>query len=143
VSGGPGDGRPAERDSAERSPGAPKARRLCDVAALTADEPESAAVRWKLDRPGRQLDANVVRLPPGGEVDTHAEPELDVLFLVVDGSGSLATPEGVEEVADGALCWLPRGSVRRLCAGPDGLSYLTVHKRRPGMRIGRVPSAGG
>ncbi len=135
-------------DDAEPAAATPTARTLCDVRALTAYAPETAGVRWKLDPQGRQLDANVVRLPAGREVETHAEPDLDVLLLVVGGTGSLGTgeadgtAEAAEELADGSLCWLPRGSARRLSAGPDGLSYLTVHVRRPGMRIGRAPSSG-
>lgn len=117
------------------SGGGRTAGQLYDLHEPAAGEPAGGGVRWKLDRPDRQLDANVVHLPAGREVKTHAEPELDVLFLVVGGSGSLETPEGMEELGEGALCWLPRGTERRLCAGPDGLSYLTVHRRRPGMRI--------
>lgn len=117
----------------------PVAGRLCDVRAVTGRAPDTGGVRWKLTEPARQLDANVVHLPAGRAVDTHAEPELDVLFLVVGGSGVLTTEEGEQELAEGALCWLPRGAVRRLSAGPGGLSYLTVHRRRPGMRIGSAP----
>lgn len=117
------------------------ARMVCDVAARAAPDPGAGGVRWKLTEPGRQLDANVVHLPSGRVVDTHAEPELDVLFLVVAGSGTLTTEEGDQVLAPGALCWLPRGSRRRLGAGPEGLSYLTVHRRRPGMRIGSPPTA--
>jgi hypothetical protein len=35
----------------------------------------------------------------------------------------------------GELVWMPRGSTRSLTAGADGLAYLTVHQRRPGMQI--------
>jgi quercetin dioxygenase-like cupin family protein len=117
----------------------PLARALCDVRALV---PEAAGgVLWKLAEPGRQLDANVVHLPADGHVDTHAEPDLDVLLLVVAGEGTLTSGEGPQPLTEGALCWLPRGSTRGLDAGPEGLSYVTVHVRRPGMRIGRGPTA--
>ncbi|MDI9835290.1 cupin domain-containing protein [Streptomyces sp. KAU_LT] len=112
----------------------PLARLLCDVTALT-DAPASAGVLWKLTEPGRQLDANVVHLPPGGRVDTHVEPELDVLLLVVTGDGTVTGPDGDTPLTAGALLWLPRGSRRALAAGERGLSYVTVHRRRPGMTI--------
>ena len=86
-----------------------------------------------------QLDANVVHLPPLQRVDTHTEPELDVLLLVVDGGGTLGTTEGSEPLGEGRLIWLPHGSTRSVTAGTEGLSYLTVHRRRPGMRIGHHP----
>lgn len=110
---------------------------LCDVRALARAVPAPAGALWKLDAPGRQLDANLVHLPPGETVGSHREPDLDVLLLVVAGSGTLGTPDSTEPLAEGALVWLPHGSTRRVGAGADGLSYLTVHRRRPGMSVGR------
>ncbi|MFR9729120.1 hypothetical protein ACL03H_07820 [Saccharopolyspora sp. MS10] len=110
--------------------GEPEPRVLADVRALA--ELDLAGVRWKLAEPGRQLDANVVHLPPHEGVGRHAEPDLDVLLLVLSGGGEVAGGP----VAAGALVWLPRGSSRDLVAGAEGLSYLTVHGRRPGMSIG-------
>lgn len=116
----------------------PLPRILCDTAALAAAvDDASAGALWRLAESGRQLDANVVRLPPGQQVGTHREPELDVLLLVLAGTGILTAPDGPHALTAGALTWLPHGSTRSLAAGPDGLSYLTVHRRRPGMRIGR------
>lgn len=109
---------------------------LCDLSALAAGAgPEEAGALWRLAESGRQLDANVVRLPPGRRVGTHAEPDLDVLLLVVAGDGTLHTTGGAQPLAPGLLLWLPHGSTRDLAAGPDGLAYLTVHRRRPGMQI--------
>jgi quercetin dioxygenase-like cupin family protein len=93
--------------------------------------------RWQLAESPRQLDANVIHLPAGHQVETHAEPALDVLLHVLEGTGRLLTPDEAIDLTPGRLLWLPRGSRRSLVAGPDGLSYLTVHVRRPGMGIGR------
>ncbi|MFC8783929.1 cupin domain-containing protein [Streptomyces nigra] len=112
----------------------PLARLLCDVTALT-EAPASAGVLWKLSEPGRQLDANVVHLPPGRRVDPHVEPDLDVLLLVVAGDGTVTGSGGEENLTTGGLLWLPRGSRRALAAGEQGLSYVTVHRRRPGITI--------
>ncbi|WP_405738612.1 hypothetical protein OG422_01140 [Streptomyces sp. NBC_01525] len=117
---------------------------LCDVGALTAGASGGAAVRWKLAESGRQLDANVVHLTAGQRVDAHTEPDLDVLLLVLAGGGTLESAGPNEALAAGGLVWLPHGSRRALVAGAAGLSYLTVHRRRPGMRIGsRPPGAAG
>ncbi|MFI6662260.1 cupin domain-containing protein [Streptomyces sp. NPDC050523] len=126
-------------DEADEGPDEPTARILCDTAALAAAAPSEATVAWKLTESGRQLDANVVRLTPGRQVAPHAEPDLDVLLLVVSGDGTLGTPEADEQqpLTPGALVWLPHGSTRSITAGDDGLAYLTVHRRRPGMQIGR------
>ncbi|MGY6019806.1 hypothetical protein [Streptomyces spinosirectus] len=153
------------------APDEPTARVLCDTAALAAAAPTEAAVAWKLTESGRQLDANLVRLTPGRHVAPHAEPDLDVLLLVVSGEGVLGGRDGAEEAEEadvedpqepeepqdaedaedagnvgdgprpltpGALVWLPRGSTRSITASDDGLAYLTVHVRRPGMQIGRA-----
>ncbi|MFE4537145.1 cupin domain-containing protein [Streptomyces scopuliridis] len=114
---------------------------LCDVRQLTGLLPAPAGALWKLAEGGRQLDANLVHLPPRQGVETHAETELDVLLLVVAGTGTLGTAEGPKPLAEGTLIWLPRGSVRAITAHADGLSYLTVHRRRPGIQI--RPSEGG
>ena len=116
------------------------ARILADVHQLVADDSRvPAGARWTLSEPGRQLDANLIHLPAGQRVDTHAEPDLDVVLVVVAGGGAVGTPDGQQSLADGNLVWLPRGSTRNITAGADGLSYLTVHRRRPGLQIRKRP----
>ncbi|MBP0456319.1 hypothetical protein [Streptomyces montanisoli] len=117
--------------------GAPAPGFLCDVHALTAQPQAPAGALWKLAEPGRQLDANVIHLAENQHIETHAEPDLDVLLLVIAGHGTLHAPDGTVRLAAGALCWLPHGSSRSVTAGAEGLDYMTVHRRRPGMRIGR------
>ncbi|WP_244217548.1 procyclic form-specific polypeptide B-alpha [Streptomyces carpinensis] len=118
-------------------PAAPRV--LCDARALAGDPPSPAGVLWKLEESGRELDANIVRLAPGGRVAPHREPDLDVLLYVVSGGGVLGAGAGDEplHLAEGATAWLPHGSTRSITAGEEGLAYLTVHRRRPGMRIRR------
>jgi quercetin dioxygenase-like cupin family protein len=104
-----------------------------------------AGVVWRLAEGGRQLDANVLNLPAGQTIGTHAEPDLDVLLVIVSGSGMMGTDTGRLMLVPGELVWLPRGSTRSLTAGADGLAYLTVHQRRPGMQIrssGHAPCLG-
>jgi quercetin dioxygenase-like cupin family protein len=137
------DGRRAMPDVPTTSgpdPQAPLPRILCDAQALAAQLPTSAGALWKLEEPGRQLDANLVHLSPHQRVDAHVEPDLDVLLLVVTGKGTLSATDHSEPLTPGVLIWLPHGSARSLSAGPDGLSYLTVHRRRPGMQIQPRPN---
>ncbi|MFE6780125.1 hypothetical protein [Streptomyces sp. NPDC057702] len=138
---------------------------------LTEEAPaERRGALWRLAADQRQLDANVIRLPPGAHVAAHLEARLDVLLYVVEGEGRLvggaaddaARPgraghspgagDGAQAVAGGvvdptagaraaslgpgALVWLPHGAHRALFAGSAGLTYLTVHRRRPGLAIG-------
>ncbi|MEU6954463.1 hypothetical protein [Streptomyces sp. NPDC045714] len=109
---------------------------------LASAAPGERGALWHLAEPGRELDANLVRLPAGAEVGEHQEDVLDVLLVVLEGRGSVRTAEGgpALELGPSTVLWLPRTSRRALVAGPDGLVYLTVHRRRPGLAI--KPSAG-
>lgn len=119
------------------SPSRPRV--LCDAHATLADTAVPAGVLWRLTETDRQLDANLVRLAPGEDVGTHAESALDVLLVVIAGTGMLTTGDGALALTEGAVTWLPKGSTRAIAAGAHGLAYLTVHRRRPGLRIGSRP----
>ncbi|MGY0489225.1 cupin domain-containing protein [Streptomyces sp. WG-D5] len=110
---------------------------LADV--LSAAAPDAAGALWRLDGAARQLDANVVRLRPGGGGGAYEETELDVLLVVVEGHGTLHRAGVDEELAPGTLVFVPRGERRAVRAGADGLVYLTAHRRRPGMTIRSAP----
>ena len=101
--------------------------------AQAADEQRGAL--WRLAEPGRQLDANLVRLPPGATVEAHTERDVDVMLLPIAGNGTLLTDDGPIALATHALTWLPHGSRRSITAGTGGLAYLTVHRARTGLRI--------
>lgn len=59
---------------------------LARLAELTSGVPAGqGGALWRLAEEGRQLDANVVRLPPHGRVAEHVEPDLDVLLYVTAG----------------------------------------------------------
>ncbi|MER5499439.1 MULTISPECIES: hypothetical protein [unclassified Streptomyces] len=118
---------------------APRVLAVLDDLLRAATREERGAL-WQLAEQGRELDANLVRLPPGAEVGEHQEDVLDVLLVVVEGSGRITAPDGVLDLAPTTAVWLPRTSRRALAAGPDGLAYLTVHRRRPGLTI-KSPTA--
>ena len=115
----------------------PAARVSLEDVLRTAETSRTGAL-WKLEGTARQLDANLVRLRPDAAVAEHVEPDLDVLLVVVEGSGSLRHAGDEEELTPGALVFVPRGERRSVTAGPDGLAYLTAHRRRPGLAIGRA-----
>ncbi|QEN17228.1 DUF2249 domain-containing protein [Mycobacterium sp. ELW1] len=107
------------------------------VVVTTVDDPRGAGstVAWRLQPRKRDLDANIIALPPDGVIDTHTGPDLDVLIHVIAGSGQLDTERGGIDMTPGVLVWLPRQSVRRFSAGPNGLRYLTVHQRREALTL--------
>lgn len=77
----------------------------------------------------RDLDWNVVAVPPNGEIGTPTGAGVDVLIHVLVGSGRLTTEEGTIKLTPGALLWLPSRSRPKFTAGPDGLRYLTVNQK--------------
>ncbi|MFF7458429.1 cupin domain-containing protein [Kitasatospora sp. NPDC008115] len=90
---------------------------------------------WRLTGAQRQLDANVVRLRPGASVAEHVEPDLDVLLLGIAGRGTLRCGGVAHVLEPGVLRTVPHGAARAVAAGPEGVVYLTVHRRRPGMAV--------
>ena len=88
----------------------------------------------------RHLDSNIVHLPSRSRIDPHTGPDLDVLVHVLHGNGQLISEVETLELRPGALLWLPRLSRREIVAGEPGLTYLTVHPRRPGLTIRTVPA---
>jgi uncharacterized protein (DUF2249 family)/quercetin dioxygenase-like cupin family protein len=110
----------------------PLPRVLVDTAVLAHDPAVTgtAGAAWKLEPRDRDLDSNLVVVPPGQVIDAHAGPDLDVLVHVLAGRGTLAAELGTIELTPGLLLWLPRRSLRAFTAGPEGLRYLTVHQRR-------------
>jgi uncharacterized protein (DUF2249 family)/quercetin dioxygenase-like cupin family protein len=102
-------------------------------------DPEGASTLggavWKLESRQRQLDSNVIRLGSHDRIHPHNGPDQDVLLHILAGSGQVVSEGGTAELTEGSLIWLPQRSRRSIIAGPDGLSYLSVHVRRPGLSI--------
>ncbi|AZI57612.1 DUF2249 domain-containing protein [Nakamurella antarctica] len=116
----------------------PLPRVLVDTTTITNDTSAadvSGAV-WKLEARQRDLDSNVIALPPGGTIDAHTGPELDVIIHVLAGSGQLTTELGAIDLTPGVLLWMPRRSRRQFTAGEQGLRYFTVHQRRQSLVLG-------
>jgi uncharacterized protein (DUF2249 family) len=109
----------------------------------TIDAPEAGAddvtVEWKLEMRERDLDSNIIALDAGSRIDGHRGPDLDVLLVVLDGGGILTRETGDVELRAGAIVWLPRGSQRQFDAGPEGLRYMTVHRRRQALVLDAAP----
>ncbi|MFE7558456.1 hypothetical protein [Kitasatospora sp. NPDC057500] len=96
---------------------------------------DRAGALWRLTGAERQLDANVVRLRPEASVAEHVEADLDVLVLGLAGQGTLRCGGVAHPLEPGVLRLVPHGAARGVVAGPQGVVYLTVHRRRPGMAV--------
>ncbi|WDT88669.1 hypothetical protein H0E86_20950 [Streptomyces sp. SCSIO-PteL053] len=115
---------------------------------LSAAAPGERGALWHLAEPGRELDANLVRLPPGAEVGEHQEDVLDVLLVVLEGAGLLRAGDGqVLDLASGTVLWLPVRPGARLRRGRTGSrtspSTAGVPVWRSSRRAGRTRVARG
>lgn len=97
--------------------------------------PGADGVAWHLPHDG-DLDANLVRLGPAGSIDEHRNQEVDVLIVVRSGTAELAVSGARADLRQGSLAMVPRGAPRAITAGPDGVEYLSIHRRRVGLTIG-------
>lgn len=107
--------------------------------AFIAAEPGHGGAVWRLEPATRGLDANVIVLPAGDEIQRHVGPALDVLLVVLEGSGTLETDGEDIALERGRLVWLPPRSERRIVAGGGGLRYFSVHGRKPGLGATGLP----
>lgn len=89
---------------------------------------------WSLPH-GGDLDANLVRLRAGDVIDTHVNDDVDVLVYVQSGGGDLTVDDDEHHLRSDVLVLIPRGARRRITAGPTGMYYLSVHRRRSPLTI--------
>lgn len=82
-------------------------------------------------------DLNVTLLAwrAGESVAEHVNDERDVVFVVVAGSGTVLLDGLAHDVRAGHAIVIPCGMRRALTAGPDGIRYLSVHRKRGGLQI--------
>ncbi|MDQ4491538.1 DUF2249 domain-containing protein [Sinomonas sp. ASV486] len=119
-----------------RTAATPLPRVVADTLALAeAHDADASGAVFRLTMGNRDLDSNVIALPPHGTIGEHVGPDLDVLLHVISGSGTLATEGGEVPLSPGALVWLPRRSRRQFTAGALGLRYLSVHQRKSGLGL--------
>jgi quercetin dioxygenase-like cupin family protein len=83
------------------------------------------------------LNATLLAWPAGAGTPEHVNDERDVLLVAVAGSGTLTIDGEGLPIAAGGAAMIAKGRSRRVEAGPDGIRYVTVHRRRGGLAIAR------
>lgn len=83
------------------------------------------------------LNANLVRFPVGSGVEGHVNDEVDVLILGVSGEGEVVVEGKEHALSAGVLVFVPRGTRRSIRSVSEDFSYVSVHRKRGGVRIGR------
>lgn len=93
----------------------------------------ASGVAWSLDSP--QLNANLVTIQSGDQIDEHVNNEVDVLMVAESGAGEIVIDGEVASVGPASVILIPRGA-RRLIRSATGLAYYSIHQRRSGLSIG-------
>ena len=73
--------------------------------------------------------------PAGDGVAEHINPNLDVLVVVIAGSGVVSVDGHEHAVCAGQLLLVHKKASRAIHSGPGGLRYLSIHRRRPALQI--------
>jgi mannose-6-phosphate isomerase-like protein (cupin superfamily) len=81
------------------------------------------------------LNATLLAWPPGHAVAEHVNAERDVLLVVLEGSCTLVVDGEEQQLGAGEPVVIEQGRRRAIVAGAEGVRYLSVHRRRPPLRI--------
>lgn len=89
---------------------------------------------WNLPH-GGDLDANLVHLHAGEVVEAHVNHEVDVAMYVQSGRGEIVIDGTTHQLRDATFALVPKGARRRIWAGPSGITFLSIHRRRGPLSI--------
>jgi quercetin dioxygenase-like cupin family protein len=82
-----------------------------------------------------ELNATILEWATGEGPPEHVNDSRDVAFVVLAGSGELLLDGEPHPLAAGEVIVVAKGVRRRLTAGPAGIRYATVHRRRERLQI--------
>jgi quercetin dioxygenase-like cupin family protein len=94
----------------------------------------AGGVVWSVSPGG--FHTNLVVLAAGGAIPAHRNDALDVLVVVLDGTGTATVDDATVDLHPATAVLVRRGSTRAIAAGNGGLRYLAVHAERPPLGIG-------
>jgi mannose-6-phosphate isomerase-like protein (cupin superfamily) len=85
------------------------------------------------------LNATILVWPAGDGPAAHVNESRDVLYVVVEGSVTMAVDGAEQVLRSGEAVIVEKGARRALVAGPEGVRYATAHVRRGGLQISGPP----
>jgi len=85
-----------------------------------------------------ELNVTPLSWKAGSGPPEHVNEERDVLVVVLDGSATLSINGDERELARGETAVIAKGRKRKITAGRGGVRYLSIHRRRPPLQIGRA-----
>jgi quercetin dioxygenase-like cupin family protein len=116
--------------------GVPGRTEVADLSPLLRAEGDG--VHWSLAEPG-DLNVNLVRLGSNHGMSEHVNDAVDVVVIVLAGSGQLVVNGAGAQLRTAVVAQIPMGATRSIHADAHGLAYLTVHRRRNPLTVGTHP----
>ena len=79
-------------------------------------------------------DLNATKLVwPAGERVVEHVADRDVVYVVLTGSATLTVDGVAHDLSVGDVLIVEKGARRALVTGPEGVEYVTAHRRREGI----------
>jgi quercetin dioxygenase-like cupin family protein len=113
----------------ETKMGLPAENRV-DVAAALRHAQADGPI-WSLN--AEQLNMSLIRLTAGATIPQHVNDALDVLIIVLEGSGELTVDGELSALAPGIALLIPRGVERGIRCTSGPLVYVSAHRQRGGL----------
>ena len=88
---------------------------------------------WGMD--SADLNATLLSWPAGHEIAEHVNDSLDVLVVILGGSGTAVVAGAPHALSAGQALLIEKGAARSISAGDRGLRYLSIHRRRGPLQI--------
>lgn len=79
------------------------------------------------------LDATVLSWQHGRGVAWSVNNELDVVMVVLEGEGEARIESEVVYLKPGVALLIPKGARRSVITSSERLTYINIHRRRPGL----------
>lgn len=89
-----------------------------------------------------ELNATILAWEPGEGPAESVNAERDVALVVIQGSLLLAEDGEQRLLVEGEATIVPKGARRKLTAGPEGVRYASVHRKRGGLQVASRPRQG-
>ena len=81
------------------------------------------------------LNATLLVWPAGGGTDEHVNDERDVMLVLLAGSATVTIDGEPHTLHPNEAVIVEKGRSRSVSAGPEGVRYLSVHRRRGPLQI--------
>ncbi len=106
---------------------------MSDVVDLLARAAGGVGPGWGAET--EDLNCTLLRWKAGHQIAPHVNQEVDVIMVVLEGSGVVSV-DGVErQISRGWVAVIPKGAERSVTCSTE-MVYLNIHKRRPKLQVG-------